>query len=53
MDLTVHKMEDAGTLKELYKASGGAWGAIGVDTLVFENFLIKIFGIDFVVGVKL
>ena len=51
VDLTVHEMEDAGTLKELYKASGGAWGAIGVDT-EFENLLIKIFGIDFVVSFK-
>ena len=51
VDLTVHEMEDTGTLKELYKASGGAWGAIGVDT-EFENLLIKIFGIDFVVSFK-
>ena len=51
VDLTVHEMEDAGTLKELYKASGGAWGAIGVDK-EFENLLIKIFGIDFVVSFK-
>ena len=51
VDLTVHEMEDQGTLKELYKASGGAWGAIGVDT-EFEHLLVKIFGIDFVVSFK-
>lgn len=51
VDLTVHEMEDSGTLKELYKASGGAWGAIGVDR-EFENLLVRIFGIDFVVSFK-
>lgn len=51
VDLTVHEMEDAGTLKELYKASGGAWGAMGVDR-EFENLLVKIFGIDFIVSFK-
>ena len=51
VDLTVHEIEGSGTLKELYKASGGAWGAIGVDR-EFENLLVKIFGIDFVVSFK-
>ena len=51
VDLTVHEMEESGTLKELYKASGGAWGATGVDR-EFENLLVKIFGIDFVVSFK-
>ena len=51
VDLTVHEMEDAGTLKELYKASGGAWGAMGVDR-EFENLLVKVFGIDFIVSFK-
>lgn len=51
VDLTVHEMEDLGTLKELHKASGGAWGAIGVDK-EFESLLVKIFGIDFVVSFK-
>lgn len=51
VDLTVHEMEEGGTLKELYKASGGAWGAIGVDK-EFENLLVKIFGIDFIVSFK-
>lgn len=51
VDLTVHEMEDGGTLKELYKASGGAWGAIGIDK-EFENLLVKIFGIDFIVSFR-
>ena len=51
VDLTVHEMEGGGTLKELYKASGGAWGAIGIDR-EFEQLLVKIFGIDFVVSFK-
>ena len=51
VDLTVHEMEASGLLKELYKASGGAWGAIGVDR-EFENLLVKMFGIDFVVSFK-
>lgn len=51
VDLTVHELEDQGTLKELHKVSGGAWGAIGVDK-EFENLLVKIFGIDFVVSFK-
>lgn len=51
VDLTVHEMEETGMLKELYKASGGAWGAIGVDR-EFEQLLVKIFGIDFIVSFK-
>ena len=51
VDLTVHEMEEGGTLKELHKASGGAWGAIGVDR-EFEQLLVRIFGIDFVVSFK-
>ena len=51
VDLTVHEMEAGGTLKELYKASGGAWGAIGVDH-EFEELLKRIFGVDFIVNFK-
>ena len=51
VDLTVHEMEAGGTLKELYKASGGAWGAIGVDQ-EFEELLKRIFGVDFIVNFK-
>lgn len=51
VDLTVHEMEEGGSLRELYKASGGAWGAMGVDR-EFEQLLVKIFGVDFVVSFK-
>uniref|UniRef100_A0AAR2KUR4 Heat shock protein 12B n=1 Tax=Pygocentrus nattereri TaxID=42514 RepID=A0AAR2KUR4_PYGNA len=48
VDLTVHQIEQPqGTLKELYKASGGPYGAVGVD-LAFEAMLCKIFGADFI-----
>ena len=47
VDLTVHQMEDNGKLKELYKASGGAWGSIGVD-YHFELLLVSIFGQTFI-----
>ncbi|XP_066428964.1 heat shock 70 kDa protein 12B isoform X1 [Eleutherodactylus coqui] len=48
VDLTVHQIEQPqGTLKELYKASGGPYGAVGVD-LAFEKMLCKIFGEDFI-----
>nr|DBA29543.1 TPA: hypothetical protein GDO54_009765 [Pyxicephalus adspersus] len=48
MDLTVHQIEQSqGTLKELYKASGGPYGSVGVD-LAFEQMLCKIFSEDFI-----
>ncbi|KAM9331512.1 heat shock 70 kDa protein 12B [Gastrophryne carolinensis] len=48
VDLTVHQIEQSqGTLKELYKASGGPYGAVGVD-LAFEKMLCKIFSEDFI-----
>lgn len=52
MDLTVHQIEQPqGTLKELYKASGGPYGAVGVD-LAFEAMLCQIFGEDFIKSFK-
>ncbi|KAJ8007820.1 hypothetical protein DPEC_G00098170 [Dallia pectoralis] len=52
VDLTVHQIEQPqGTLKELYKASGGPYGAIGVD-LAFEAMLCQIFGEDFIESFK-
>nr|XP_020499291.1 heat shock 70 kDa protein 12B [Labrus bergylta] len=52
VDLTVHQIEQPqGTLKELYKASGGPHGAVGVD-LAFEAMLCQIFGEDFVQSFK-
>ena len=43
----MHETEERGTLKELHKASGGAWGAIGVDH-EFEQLLRQIFGHAFI-----
>ncbi|KAG8513424.1 Heat shock 70 kDa protein 12B, partial [Galemys pyrenaicus] len=52
VDLTVHQLEQPhGTLKELYKASGGPYGAVGVD-LAFEALLGRIFGEDFIATFK-
>lgn len=46
VDLTVHELEDHGKLNELYKATGGAWGSMGVD-YQFELLLLDIFGDNF------
>ena len=47
VDLTIHQMEENGQLKELYKATGGAWGSIGVDGQ-FEMTLVSMFGEQFI-----
>ncbi|KAK7142497.1 hypothetical protein R3I94_011992 [Phoxinus phoxinus] len=48
VDLTVHQIRlPEGHLKELYKASGGPHGSIGID-YEFEKLLCKIFGQDFI-----
>ncbi|XP_039889781.1 heat shock 70 kDa protein 12A isoform X6 [Simochromis diagramma] len=48
VDLTVHQIRlPEGHLKELYKASGGPYGSIGID-YEFEKLLCKIFGQDFI-----
>ncbi|XP_060600490.1 heat shock 70 kDa protein 12A-like [Ruditapes philippinarum] len=43
VDITAHRINDNGTLTELYKASGGPWGGIYVDNN-FLNFLDDLFG---------
>ncbi|XP_060594200.1 heat shock 70 kDa protein 12A-like isoform X2 [Ruditapes philippinarum] len=43
VDITVHEVMRGGCLKELHKASGGAWGGTTVDDAFF-NFLSKIAG---------
>ena len=48
VDLTVHELEGKGRLKELYKATGGAWGSMGIDCQ-FEMLLVDIFGEEFLV----
>lgn len=47
VDLTLHQIQKNGKLKELYKASGGAWGSIGID-YHFEMLLVSIFGLSFI-----
>ncbi|KAH3842748.1 hypothetical protein DPMN_116252 [Dreissena polymorpha] len=42
-DITVHERQNDGQLKELCKASGGAWGGTKVDE-EFKKMLIKLFG---------
>ncbi|XP_033742411.1 heat shock 70 kDa protein 12A-like isoform X2 [Pecten maximus] len=43
VDITVHKVQDDLTLKELDRASGGAWGGTRVDE-AFKQMIIKIVG---------
>lgn len=38
VDVTVHEVKANGTLKEIHKASGGAWGGTRVDASYFELF---------------
>lgn len=42
-DITVHQRQDDGGLKELHKASGGAWGGTKVDE-EFYSLLIRLIG---------
>lgn len=43
-DITVHEKMMDGTLKELYKATGGAWGGIEVDK-AYEQMLTNLVGV--------
>ncbi|XP_045204106.2 heat shock 70 kDa protein 12A-like [Mercenaria mercenaria] len=43
VDITVHEVMEDGKLKELHKASGGAWGGTKVDE-AFRQFIIKLVG---------
>ncbi|XP_022252151.1 heat shock 70 kDa protein 12A-like [Limulus polyphemus] len=53
VDITVHELQNQqGTLKELYKATGGPYGSVGVDQ-EFEKLLNDIFGADFVEEYKM
>ncbi|KAL3878672.1 hypothetical protein ACJMK2_031003 [Sinanodonta woodiana] len=42
-DITVHEKQPDGTIKEVHKASGGAWGGTKVDE-EFNQMIIKIIG---------
>ncbi|XP_063261306.1 heat shock 70 kDa protein 12A [Prinia subflava] len=53
VDMTVHQIRlPEGHLKELYKATGGPYGSLGVD-YEFEKLLCKIFGEDFIEQFKI
>ncbi|KAL4230424.1 Heat shock 70 kDa protein 12A [Mactra antiquata] len=43
VDITVHEILPGGRLKELHKASGGAWGGTKIDD-AFYNFMVEITG---------
>ncbi|XP_052696765.1 heat shock 70 kDa protein 12B-like [Crassostrea angulata] len=45
IDITVHEVQDNGTLKELHKANGGDWGGTKVDAS-FTSLLADIVGND-------
>ncbi|XP_033744268.1 heat shock 70 kDa protein 12B-like [Pecten maximus] len=45
VDITVHQVQDGGTLREVCAASGGDWGGTKVDEQ-FENLLKNVFGQD-------
>lgn len=42
-DITVHQVDNDGTLRELHRATGGAWGGTKVDA-AYEQFFIDIVG---------
>ena len=41
VDITIHEKSINNTVKEVYKANGGAWGGTKVD-LLFEAYLVSI-----------
>ena len=49
VDLTVHELVEDSKLHELYKATGGAWGSVGVDHQ-FESLLCRIFDKESILG---
>ncbi|KAK3584377.1 hypothetical protein CHS0354_001304 [Potamilus streckersoni] len=47
IDIVAHKVRKDGKIRELYRATGGAWGGTIVDQQ-FVNLMYKIFGEDFI-----
>ncbi|KAK3600055.1 hypothetical protein CHS0354_012746 [Potamilus streckersoni] len=45
VDITVHEVMSGGQLKEIHKASGGAWGGTKVDE-AFKQFIIGLVGMS-------
>ncbi|CAF1325329.1 unnamed protein product [Adineta steineri] len=53
VDMTVHELDNKmGTLKELYKATGGPYGSVGVDQ-EFEKLMSSIFGKELIEDFKI
>ncbi|KAH3839750.1 heat shock 70 kDa protein 12B-like [Dreissena polymorpha] len=51
IDIVAHKIRKDGRIRELFRATGGAWGGTMIDTQ-FLNLLNKIFGEDFMRAFK-
>ncbi|XP_053374853.1 heat shock 70 kDa protein 12A-like [Mercenaria mercenaria] len=51
VDITVHEVTTSGELKELHKASGGAWGGTKVDQ-AYEEFLTSFVGSEVIMKFK-
>ena len=47
MDITAHEILDSGGVKELYAATGGAWGGTQIDAN-FVQLLSDVLGSNFV-----
>ena len=47
IDIVAHKVRKDGRIRELFRATGGAWGGTVIDTQ-FVTLLYKIFGEDFI-----
>ncbi|KAK3099718.1 hypothetical protein FSP39_008541 [Pinctada imbricata] len=50
-DITVHEVRGNNSLREIHKATGGAWGGTKVDS-AFYQFLVKLFGNDVLIELK-
>ena len=42
VDVTVHEMLEYGRVRELYKATGGAWGGTKVDEAFVSSYMSNI-----------
>lgn len=51
IDIVAHKVRKDGRIRELFRATGGAWGGTMIDNQ-FLNLLNKIFGEDFMAAFK-
>lgn len=47
IDVVAHKIRKDSRIRELFRATGGAWGGTIIDRK-FQNLLEQIFGVDFI-----